>query len=356
MESRATRRFGMPILAFATLLLAMAQSVAAHEAPAPREIDTAVLTDDDGLLEYGGCAQEQCLPAGTGGIDLLGLDLREAALADGSACLVFRVLFAQPATASTERTMRITFEVDGQVQTLDIAGPETDSPSAPAADRIEGPATVGEGMLALDVWARSARFGLESNGTLQDIRVRSLAGTQPDDDMPGPWYQDGIAVPHVPHDPGDPGEAVEEHPAGRYVLSGPASLLVVDAGAAPVLGRVGLAIRFSNPLATLAQDVALVLEGTGAASVALDLAAFSLQPGAVQTVLLTPGDALPQGELRLVASTDLGGWETVALPIAAATVATPSSSAMDDTGSRGSPAPFALVVLALAVAARRRTS
>lgn len=57
-------------LSLVALLLA-APAALAHGANPPREIDTRIMADNDGLMPFGGCAQGQCLP----GLESEGLDL-----------------------------------------------------------------------------------------------------------------------------------------------------------------------------------------------------------------------------------------------------------------------------------------
>src|SRR5688572_5860967 len=105
-----------PALAAATtlatllLLIACVPAAMAHGAPAPREIDTRVLEDDDGGLAPGGCShdtEQACAnPGNVGGLDLLALDVRELATANGTPAVAFRVLF-QGGTAGVAQAVEI---------------------------------------------------------------------------------------------------------------------------------------------------------------------------------------------------------------------------------------------------------
>lgn len=339
-----------PGSALALIVLASIHPVAAHGAPPAREIDIQVLLDDDGLLEYGGCAEDQCAPTGATGLDLLALDARNAALPDGTPCVVFRVTFQTDAPQASDRKVRITFLAGGQPRTVDIVDPDYATPRVEGGDRVGGPEPVGDGHpLAVDAWVAYGRIGATQGDTISDVRVLSMTGDGRDDDMPGTWYSNGMEVPHLPHE-ADPGEAVEEHPPGTFLLGGPDRLLDVGLPPAPFLTGGDLTVTVRNPLTNLSQAVEtrLTTEGLGRYSAGPD--AFVLGPGQSANVTLTASEA-GAADLILRVSSDLGAWESIgvrSLPLAANTTSS-SSAPAQEKGSPGLGLPAVAATLALAM-------
>jgi hypothetical protein len=326
--------------------VAAAPGAAAHGAAPPREVDTRVLLDDDGLAGFGGCVEGSCPPEPHEGLDLLSLDARELRLPDGRPGLALAVAFQWQAEGVQGRSIRLQFVAGGQVQAVTFLGPDTDAPTVAGAERIVGPVPVGDGdPRRVEAWFDLATFGLPPSpgSELSNVTVQSHRGDTLDDRMPGGWYQAGVQVPHVPHS-ADPGEALEEAAPGRYTVKGPARLLdasppLPDSAAFPR----SYSLTVGNPLGDLGQSVTL---SHG------DPASFVLGPGEGQAVNVT----LPPGRHDVTLVSDLGAWASFDLPFIARPANTTAPAPPPQEKDAPAPAawPVALALLAAAAAARRR--
>jgi hypothetical protein len=295
-------------------LIAAVLASATVTAQAPlREIDQQVIVDDEGLVEYGGCPADSCVPNfPADGIDLLSLDVREAFLADQRPALCFRLSYdiANPDVPS--RTVFVSY-AGAKVNEFTMAGLDAPAASVAESDRVLGPTSYGDGM-TVEAWFAYDTLGIQPGATLSEIRLQSRTGTQPDDDMPGPWYSNGVAVPHVPHS-ADAAEAVEEHPPGNYVVKGPSPLLF-DVKSTPDDAAFPHAwsISFTNPLTSLGQTVNATVNGN--VSVNLDPASVVLGPGQTATINVTGLVPPETGTVRLILVSDLGAQAVVDLGFA----------------------------------------
>jgi hypothetical protein len=350
----AAMRGTAAIFCAGVLALLVVPPAVAHGAVAPREIDTRVLLDDEGLIEYGGCVEEQC--AGVfahDGLDLLSLDARELRLPDGRPGLALAVSFQWQTAGVEGRSVRLQFTAAGLDQVVTFEAADTDRPIVAGAERILGPTPIGDGdPRMLEAWFALPTLGLSPGLELTNISTQSRHGDTLDDAMPGGWYSNGIQVPHVPHST-DVGEATETHPPGVYRMKGPAPLLDLSA---PRPDSVALprsyTLTIRNPLGNLTQVVdAAVRLGTGAAR--LDAATLVLLPGATRTLNLTTSDLLASGAANLTLASDLGAWEALDLPI----VVPPANTTAPAPKAKDSPAPAGILLaplLTLALALRRR--
>ncbi|MEA3191559.1 MAG: hypothetical protein QOD77_2141 [Thermoplasmata archaeon] len=355
-------------LAACAMLAALlaAPAVQAHGAPVPRTIDTRVLADDDGALGFGGCVPEVGCQAD--GIDLLALDVREAADALGRPMIAFRVIFQTELDSLAGTSFTLSFTAGGQAKTATVTLADGNATS-PDAVRVEGPVPVGDQHpQAVDVWFHSQPLGIAPGGStptlgtqpgdaITEIRVTSQAGADgANDAMPGTWTTRGQAVPFLPEDP-EP-SVPEPAPAGNYTVAGPARLLNATAPS-PVLVHHGNATAKVTLRSTvdLPQFASLRLDAAGA-NATLDAAVLNLPDLTARDVTVTIQSAAPGATLALLVSTDLGGFERIPIPLM---VEEERHEHTDPTaqGSETEPAPalapgVTLAVLALAALARRR--
>ena len=353
---------------FAALAMALAFGVplaSAHGAPAPRELDTRVLADDDGALGYGGCTEAGCNPATPPqGLDLLALDVREAWLGDAPA-LVARIVFQTEQPQQAGRGLVLSLVASGQTSTVTLASPDGATYASTQAARIDGPHDVGDGHpKALDAWIPLSALGVAPGAELTGIQVVSTQDGEPDDVMPGGWYSNGQEVPHLPHD-ADPGEALAGQPTGTYTVKGPAPL----ADLAPPTGLLDLAqganhtLTLRNALAGLPQFAWLRLEPEPGVQASLVGAGdngtlgIALDPAATRQATLAVGAGSASGLVRIVATTDLGGRAEATVDVVAPPPAVPAnatSSAPAKDASAATALPALAVAAAAAVAWRRR--
>lgn len=351
-------------VAFAALAAAMALApgAQAHGAGEAREVDLRVLLDDDGGLGYGGCGPSEqagaaCTPAPEG-LDVLALDVREAWLGDAPA-IAFRMV-VQGEAGHAGRGLLLTLTANGTQRTFAVASPDGVGYTSTDFDLLQGPFDVADGHpKAIDGWLRLSTLGAAAGDQVTGIHLDSTRDGEPDDVMPGTYYSNGVAMPHLPHG-ADPGEALEEHFPGTYAIKGPAPLLTLEATPLVLdLGRDGNAtLRITNPLAATAQTVTLRVLGDGAGRFPTGAAeaTLSLEPGATQDLTVRwPTDAAG-GNATLLATSDLGARmeqvvRVVARPIETAT-ASPGSGGKESPGL--ALLPLGLAALAMARAGGRR--
>lgn len=332
-------------LAGLALLAALAApSVQGHGAASPREIDTRLLLDDDGLLEYGGCglaglAGLPCTPTPEG-LDLLTLEVREAWLT-GQPALVWRITFHEH-MVHDGRSLKLEFQANGTPQVLAVAGGDGTRYTSKDVDRLDGPFPVFDGhSLGVDAWVRYDRMDVQASTELTNIRVVSQHHDADDDLLPGTYMSNGVVAPHVPHDT-DPGEALASHEPASYTLRGPAALIEATP---PLVAAAGTptVLLVRNPLTTLAQTVA-VRVGNGTAATLTNL---TLDAGATRAVELVA----PQGThaLDVTVISDLGGHATLSIPVAqpAMNATSTTTSTPEAAGNKTPAIPLPLLVLAL---------
>lgn len=357
---RQVRRIGAGLALVALLAVPAAH---AHGAPPVREVDVRVLLDDDGLVAYGGCVEGQCQPAAPPeGLDLLALDVREAALPDGSPAVVLRFV-VQSDAPRPESSIEATVLAGGTEWSLAVATADGLAYSSSTFDRVDGPFDVGDGHpKAIDGWIRHAALGAAPGDALTGIRVVSRHGEALDDAMPGGWYANGAEVPHLPHD-ADPGEAAAEPAAGEYRLKGAAQLVALAAEpAAPDLsaGPATVRLRLSNPVG-LPQFCDLALLVPPGVAARLSQPAVSLDANGTRDVELVVSNATADGVVQVTLVSDLGAHEVADVTVRAPPP--PSATAAADTGTgqtKDSPSPPALpaflALAALAAAFRSRVT
>lgn len=354
-----TKAAWLPGLALATVLLVQAvPGVHAHGAAAPREIDTRVLLDDDGLLGYGGCGVASasgapCIPEPEG-LDVLALEAREAWLA-GAPALVLRAV-VQSETVHDGRGLRMAFTAGGNEHVLVIDSADGLTYTSSDVDRLDGPFDAFDGHpKAIDLWLRLDRFGLSVGDELSGIRLDGLHHGELDDLMPGGYMVNGVEVPHVPHD-ADPGEALAAVQPGSYRIQGPATLLTLQTDTPNVLvnGTTNVTVRINNPLAATAQSITLQVAGVPATLSSTNL---TLDAGATRQVTLQIPALPAASQLTLIAASDLGGRDVLDF-----TLLTPPPAAPDPAPSDGAtdpketplPGPALLVAALAALALVRR--
>lgn len=285
------------LLPLAVLLLATA---AAHGAPEPRPFDVRVVADEV-PGDYGAATGVVPSPLDEGAWDLLALDTREAHLPDGRPALVLRVI-AQTNTASADRSIQVSFVAGGalwEAAIMESAGVF----SAVGAERLEGPVDVGDGHpKAWDLWLDAS--GMDAGTTLEDIRVRSLVGETPADDMPGTWYVQGLPVPYAA--PGVPPGT--EVPPASHTLRGPAAVLTASAEVLEEGDNRSLRIELGEGLG-VPQFVNIHIEGpnTPAAPVGILLEANATRGErfVLDEDMLVAGSTTP---FVVTVSSDMGGY------------------------------------------------
>lgn len=349
-----TKRAAAVAASWAVLLLAAAPA-AGHGLPAPRSIDTRVLADEDGQLAFAGCVE------GVGcqfdGLDLLALDMREAANATGRPMVVFRITFQTEMDSFDGTTLTLSFKAGGKDQSVVFT---MGANATGDAARIDGPFDVGDGHpKGIDAWFDAATLGVAVGDAITDIRLRSSAGAQGADDIvPGTWQVAGNAVPFIPDEPDVP----EAPPAGTYTLAGPALLANATVAGGILLhgAPASTKVTVRSLVADLPQFATLRLESTGA-NATLDATGLNLADAAPREATVTVRSATPGATLAIVATTDLGGYQRVPVPLEVhavqANTTTPQGSL--DPAQSGAPAPApvlgaAPVLLVLALAAARR--
>jgi hypothetical protein len=353
---------GRALLWAALALLAIAAGTQAHGAPPVRELDTRVLTDDDGLVGYGGCVESQCA-APVEGLDLLALDLREAAFPDGAPALVFRVLLQSDAPAAGAG-VTLALAAGGAERTLDLATADGLAYTSTSFERVEGPFDVGDGHpKAVDGWIRHAGLGVAAGDRLTGITVRSHRGETADDAMPGGWSSNGVPVPHVPHD-ADPDEALAEQGPGEFPLRGPASLVAFSAQpAAPDLsqGPATVVLRLANNV-SFPQFATLSVEAPAGITARLAQDGVSLDADGAREVELHISNATANGIVRVTLVSDLGAHEVADVTVRArppASAMATSTSSVPPQAGKESPTlglPLAAALAGVALLLRRQVN
>lgn len=357
-----TKTWGLLPWALALAFLLALPPVQAHGAPPVREVDTRVLLDDDGLVAFGGCVEDQCQPASPpAGLDLLALDLREASFPDGAPAVVFRIL-VQSEEPAPGVTVAVSFQLAGAEKTLEVVTTDGLAYSSTTFDRVDGPFDVGDGHpKAIDGWVRFATLGVAPGDALTSIQVASRHGDTQDDAMPGGWFSNGVEVPHVPDEP-DPGELMGDEAASEYQIKGAAPLLGLTAEPATAdlaKGPATVKLRLANAVG-LPQFADLAVAAPAGITVRLGQASVSLDAGGQRDIDLFVSNATLGGIVRVTVVSDLGAYglanvTVVAPPVAPAAT---SSSSAPAAGAKDSPAPvglgLGLGVLALAIIVRSR--
>lgn len=352
----------MPLALALALLPALASlpGVQAHGAAAPREIDTRVLLDDDGLFGYGGCgpateAGAPCTPEPQG-LDVLALEVREAWLGDEPA-IGFRLVY-QAASVQPDRGLDLALVVNGTETTLGVHSKDGTSYGYAGFDRIDGPVDAFDGHpKAIDAWVRLSTLGATVGDELTGIRLDSTSGGAPDDLMPGTYMTNGVEAPHLPHDT-DPAEALEAATPGTYTLKGPAPLVTLSADIAVLDTNASrdVTVRLANPLTSLAQTVTISAQADGILATVTPRN-VTLEAGASRDVVVHVADVAATGNLTLVATTDLGGRATTQLLVVPPPAAQPTQSSSASVPPKDTPAPagalLAIALVALAVVRRR---
>ena len=329
----------------------LAPIAAAHGGAPPREIDSMLLADDEGLYDYGGCTSGQCVPSMDPiGIDLLGLDAREATLPGGAPCLVLYATFQTEDRAVADRAIRFTFMAGGEARAVTVANPASQPASGDAA-LLKGPDDIGDGHpQAIEVWITYDQLGVQEGDEVTDIRVQSLRGEAPDDEMPGTWYAQGQRMPHVPHSP-DPGDLMGPMTPGKRSLVGPARLFRMDrdlyfAEAAPAT------LTATTILAQMDQFVTVTVQTpVGSASAQPDQ--FILAAGQSRSLNLTATGLGALTNITVILESDLGSREVVNV-LASPPPAPPSTT--PPSNGKSTPLPLTLPLAAVAFALGRRRS
>ncbi|MEA3204389.1 MAG: hypothetical protein QOI63_2071 [Thermoplasmata archaeon] len=317
----------------------LAPPASAHGAAPAREVEQRVLLDADGALGYAGCSDGVCMPGGgldSGALDLLALDVREFRDANGTALLAFRATAQSEVAQQAGRVIALSFTLNGQPRTLRLEGDGAAFTSADADRAFVSKDVIGDGHAkAIEAWVALARLGAKAGDALTGIQAASFAGATKGDLVPGTWYPANEQEQPVPFVPTSP-DATQPGPAGSYTLAGPASLLdlgVDDARPDTSHAAAKLTVTLHNPLKQLPQFVTLRAGGPGL-SVSGDALAVNLDAGTTKTVTLSV--AGPASELNLTATSDLGGYATLLVPVAnshATAPPAPSATRPPTTGS-----------------------
>jgi hypothetical protein len=337
---------GIGSLLVAALLALSAPPASAHGAAAAREIDTRVLLDHDGALGYGGCLDGSCLPGtglDSGALDLLALDVRELRDANGTALLAFRTTAQSEAAQVAGRSIAISFTLGGQAKALTLQGDGLAYTSADVDQAFVSKDPIGDGHAkAVEAWVSLARLGAKPGDTLTNIQVASGVGTTKGDIVPGTWFpanEQDQAVPFVPDGaPSGPGDLAAPA-AGTYTVAGPARLVELsvdnakpDTSHAPAK----VVVTLHNPLKQLPQFVTLHAAGPGLA-VGSDAMAVNLDAGTSKAIALTVTG--PASTLNLTATSDLGGYASLLLPVANQHATAPPPGPGSASGASSAPAP-----------------
>lgn len=344
-------------------LLAATPAVLAHGAAPPREIDTRLLADDDGLFPFGFCLEGTCA-AQNEALDLVVLEVREAHLADEPA-LVFRVI-AQAPDQHAGRSIEVHLTAAGQEREFSYsttdAGVENGN-----FDRVAGPFDAFDGYpKAVDAYLLYSTLGIKVGDALTAIEVHSGFEGEEGDVMPGTWYANGQEVPFAPNPEGE----LEQAEPGSYTLKGPAELLTMASSHEAVHLASGVAtinVTFTNPLTSLAQFANLTLTMPGGVVATLAEESLALDPGASRTISLRIASATVPANVTLAATTDIGGFQRLTFavmpPPQASSNATTGhgsghgeghESSSSSSPAKSAPAPLALVAVALALLTARR--
>lgn len=296
------------LLAAACFLLLATPAAMAHGAAEPREIDTRILADDDGPSGYGICVEGQCAPGSSPqGWDIVVLEGREAALPTGEPVLVLRAVY-QAADVQDGRSIAITFKAGGKDQTygFDAAGPGV---TTTTFDAIVGPVDAFDGYpKAVDGYILYSKLGVKPGDSITDIRVASSFEGEAADIVPGTWFLMGEEVPAAPGD----------HPAGQYVLNGPAQLVNLTAdlvGVDASMAAANVTVDVTNALAGTPQFATLNLTVPDGIQATLDQAGLNLDPGATRSATISVTNASVSGTIVLTVITDVGGYERLEIPV-----------------------------------------
>lgn len=316
-------------VATACFLLLATPTAMAHGAAEPREIDTRILADDDGLSGYGICFEGQCVPGSSPqGWDIVVLEGREAALATGEPVLILRTV-VQAADVQDGRGIDITFKAGGKDHTFGFVAAGA-GVTTTTFDAIEGPMDAFDGYpKAVDGYILYSTLGVKAGDAITDIRVTSTYEAEPADIAPGTWFLMGEEVP----------ASAAEHPAGEYTLKGPASLVNVtadkleaDASRAPA----NVTFQVANALSATAQFATLNLTVPAGITASLDQAGLNLEPGSKRTVTLSIANASASGTVFLTVTSDTGAYERLEIPVTGIVTATVDEGHHGGAGTSGS--------------------
>jgi len=320
------------------LCLSLAPTAMAHGAPEMREFDAKrVLKDDgDGGQDYGGCPDSTpdnvggvpvSCPGDEGAMDLLALDVREAHY-NGTPVLAFRTYFQIRAASVAGRTVDLTFKAAGKPVAVQFTGDGKTFTSTTCLNKALLAMDVGDGLpKGIDCYVSEAALNLTVGAKVEDVVEQSSVGTNKGDYMPGGWYSHGQIITAVPPveapDPSNP-QAPETPPTyqnmetpGTYDVAGPAHLLNLTLAVAPANSADGLMahVTVGNPLKQTAQVANFTLLAPGGSH--LDILGASLQPNATASVMLSVPPQRQATTVTVLATSDLGAYETIVIPIPA---------------------------------------
>lgn len=276
-----------------TTLVLLAPLAASHAAGPPREFETRLLHDhnDDSAVVL----------AGQHGFDSIALDVREGHTASGAPALILRLLLnggcsdtAPDACGTLTQTVR--FEANGAEHEVAFQTDDGGTTWYGPAGFYSAPESLNDGTrFAVEGWIALADYGLASGTETSQWFVDAT------DAMP-----QGI-VPGVP----DPLGAAFD--IGTYSVGAPGGYIELTASKSNLLAKPGDRVQVNVSVAnlvTLAQPVAFTLSGA-----TNDAPGLSLPPNAAQDIQLNATAGAASSDIVLVATTPLGGYATLTIPI-----------------------------------------
>jgi hypothetical protein len=330
--------------------LLLAPAAAAHGGAPVREIDSLLLADDEGLYDYGGCTSDQCAPSTEpAGIDLLGLDAREAHLPGGTPCLVLYASFQTEDRSIADRAIQITFNAGGTSHSITVANPAA-QPASTEAALVKGPDDIGDGFpQAIEVWITYDQMGVSVGDRVTDIRVQSLRQAEPDDEMPGTWYSQGQRMPHVPHSP-DPGDLMGPMTPGTRTLTGPASLIRMDQN--QYVAKVNAVNLTASTVLSQMDQFVTATAFTPRGTVSIQPSQFILAASQTRTLEFTATGLEGLTNITVVLESDLGARQAVT--VLASPPRTTETGLQIPGDEKSTPLPWILPLLALVLVIRLR--
>ena len=318
-------------VASVVFLLLAAPLATAHGAAPPREIDTRILADDDGLVGFGGCFEGQCPPAGgaVDGVDIVLLDAREAWLPSGDPVVIFHMVY-QTADEDEGRTVALAFSAGGKEHTYSFETTGT-SPATGDFDQVVGPYDVFDGYpKAVDGYLKYTTLGVKAGDSITGVTLTSQLDGEAADLMPGTWMTEtGAEAPFIPNPEGE----LEQPDAGTYVLAGPAKLLDVTNDA--VVGATNVTFTVKNPLTETPQFVNLTLSLPEGTTGSLDSKGVNLEAGASRSIKLTLEPGATAGDVMINVTSDLGYFGMVMLPMQGMAMPMNETMTMSHSGTHG---------------------
>lgn len=277
----------------------------AHGAPDPREIDTRVLADGTSNGDYGasGTLDE-------GGLDVLALDVYEATLPGSTEPAIVLRLIVQGGDSAQEH--RIDISLSGQeAHAFEFTTSDLSSYSSQTFAAVRGPFDVGDGHpKAIEGIIPREQLGLGPGDTIDSIVVTSSVGGTDADDMPGSWYFQGVEVPTSPDEDAAPGEYEVQGTAAWFDMQ--SSVAVIPPSTEPA----NATITFTSSLAQMEQVLTISATAPTGMEVSLGATTVILAPGASKDVELQM-QGIGAGQVRVMASSDLGLSRDVSMPIQA---------------------------------------